>query len=128
MRPVWADELRQGKEGRGGEPRAVTTLQPLNRAPRKSVISCSTGLCCFRHTSEAEVYGSHLFTQAQSSVSSSMLHTPLWLRERFQETPSACDLMICSAPHPRDRKDQEWRTGWPGHCREMLGNQRCFGV
>lgn len=80
-----------------------TEQSPRNNLPEVSTPT-PAGLCRCVHTSEP-VYGYHLLSRTGSKVSSPTLPTPQRSREGFQETPSPCDLTVCSVPHPRGRKD-----------------------
>lgn len=89
-----------GKRGRGGDLVSDHHTCSIEQSPRNNVPEVSTptpaGLCRCVHTSEPEVYGSHLLSWTGSKVSSPTLPTPQWSREGFQETPSPCDLMGCA--------------------------------
>ena len=86
-----------GKGGRGGDLVSDHHTCGVEHSPRNNVPEVSTptpaGLCLCAHTSEPEIYGSHLLSWTGSKVSSPTLPTPQRSREGFQETPSPCDLM-----------------------------------
>lgn len=119
----------RGTEEGVHEPLPRVNLQHLNRAPRVPGVAAHSS---WTLSLWACLKASSLWLPSAQSNRKQChlpdLPTPLSLRKGFQETPSPCDLMTCSAPQPRNPKVQEWRKVCPGCCWEMLDNSRCLGI